>query len=347
MSSSKKRKARETLDLTLIEKWKSKIKSLEKLDPSEFDPEQVSWWKKAEKYLLATVYLASDEIHEDAKLRIDVAFLIKVVSEISGVDVETVHERLKETAEGGRVTMNDQLTSHLLATTDCEAEFLTRLLLSDLGLGFSRFSVLTTLGHAAVYNEEHSKPPAYIEDPFKEAGNIVWKVFSLLPVFDIIVRALLTGGVWNLLNACNMNIQSKVWARLWKYSRTHLSHANSNMMDNMQRYITWRMVHTRYSVEALKEKPSCSPIFYQESKPSLKSCILDCVIVPFDIAGMKIIPLDQIRKNLRTQATQNVKVPDPKFDVCIFAFDMLYLNGQLLIQESLNIRREVSHISNS
>lgn len=45
---------------------------------------------------------------------------------------------------------------------------------------------------------------------------------------------------------------------------------------------------------------------------------------------------------LSTRARKNVNVNDIKVGVCIFAFDMLYLNGQQLIQENLNIRREVS-----
>lgn len=34
-------------------------------------------------------------------------------------------------------------------------------------------------------------------------------------------------------------------------------------------------------------------------------------------------------------------VSDIKVDVCIYAFDILYLNGRPLIQEQLNVRREV------
>lgn len=32
---------------------------------------------------------------------------------------------------------------------------------------------------------------------------------------------------------------------------------------------------------------------------------------------------------------------DIKVEVCIYAFDMLYLNGQPLLQEELKVRREV------
>ena len=69
----------------------------------------------------------------------------------------------------------------------------------------------------------------------------------------------------------------------------------------------------------------------------MKSFILDCEVVAFDREKKKILPF-QI---LSTRARKNVNVNDIKVGVCIFAFDMLYLNGQQLIQENLDIRREV------
>jgi len=38
----------------------------------------------------------------------------------------------------------------------------------NLRLGFSRQTVLAALGQAAVYNEEHSKPPPNIKNPLDE-----------------------------------------------------------------------------------------------------------------------------------------------------------------------------------
>ncbi|XP_040954738.1 DNA ligase 1 isoform X4 [Gossypium hirsutum] len=44
---------------------------------------------------------------------------------------------------------------------------------------------------------------------------------------------------------------------------------------------------------------------------------------------------------LSTRARKNVLLSDIKVDVCIFAFDILYLNGQALLQEQLEIRKEI------
>ena len=37
-------------------------------------------------------------------------------------------------------------------------------------------------------------------------------------------------------------------------------------------------------------------------------------------------------------------VSDIKVEVCVFAFDLLYLDGQPLIQRELNVRREVKFL---
>lgn len=37
-------------------------------------------------------------------------------------------------------------------------------------------------------------------------------------------------------------------------------------------------------------------------------------------------------------------VSDIKVEVCVFAFDLLYLDGQPLIQRELNVRREVEFL---
>lgn len=47
---------------------------------------------------------------------------------------------------------------------------------------------------------------------------------------------------------------------------------------------------------------------------------------------------------LSTRAKKNAVMNEIKVDVCIFAFDILYLNGQPLLREQLNIRREVCYV---
>lgn len=108
----------------------------------------------------------------------------------------------KESGKDSQEKKKNRIKSLLVAATDCEPQYLIRLLQAKLRIGFSEQTLLAALGQAAVYNEQHSKPPPNVQSPLEEAAKIVKQVFSILPVYDKIVPALLTGGVWDLPKSC-------------------------------------------------------------------------------------------------------------------------------------------------
>ena len=57
----------------------------------------------------------------------------------------------------------------------------------------------------------------------------------------------------------------------------------------------------------------------------VQSCVLDSEVVAFDPANSKILPF----QTLSTRARKDVKAEDIKVVVCVFAFDLLYLNGKV------------------
>lgn len=67
----------------------------------------------------------------------------------------------------------------------------------------------------------------------------------------------------------------------------------------------------------------------------VSSFILDCEIVAFDSKNGKILPFHQ----LTTRARKNVNIKDISINVCMFVFDILYLNGELVIEKTLEERR--------
>ncbi|KAG9157647.1 hypothetical protein Leryth_014157 [Lithospermum erythrorhizon] len=73
--------------------------------------------------------------------------------------------------------------------------------------------------------------------------------------------------------------------------------------------------------------------------PSVTSFVLDCELVAFDREKQRILPFQS------TRARKNVIMSEIKVEVCIYAFDLLYLNGKSLLQDQLNIRREKLYMS--
>ncbi|MED6204914.1 hypothetical protein PIB30_013158 [Stylosanthes scabra] len=71
-------------------------------------------------------------------------------------------------------------------------------------------------------------------------------------------------------------------------------------------------------------------------KSTVSTFVLDCEIVGYDREKKTIRSFQELSGRLH----KNVSMDNIKVDVCIFAFDILYLNGQSLLQDNLKIRRE-------
>ncbi|KAG7950344.1 hypothetical protein I3843_13G107400 [Carya illinoinensis] len=261
----------------------------------------------------------------------------------------------KESGKDSQEKKKNHIKGLLVAATDCEPQYLIRLLQTKLRIGLAEQTLLAALGQAAVYTEKHSTPPPNIQSPVEEAAKIVKQVYSVLPVYDKIVPALLSGGVWNLPKTCNFTpgvplgpmlakptkgvseivnkFQDMEFTCEYKYDGER---AQIHYMDNGSVEI-----YSRNAERNTGKFPDVVIAISRLKKPSIQSFVLDCELVAYDREKQKILPFQV----LSTRARKNVAVSDIKVDVCIFAFDMLYLNGQPLLQEELKVRRE--HLYNS
>ena len=73
-----------------------------------------------------------------------------------------------------------------------------------------------------------------------------------------------------------------------------------------------------------------------KDRPKVTSAIIDSEIVAYDSETKVIKPFQE----LSTRKRKDVNAAEIKIHVCIFAFDLIYLNGESLINESLRKRRE-------
>ncbi|KAG2674160.1 hypothetical protein I3760_13G122100 [Carya illinoinensis] len=376
--AAKKNKIRAVTVEQTIAQFKTKMPQLKK-KAGDFDPSSVAWIAPA---------------HEGLELGIGDASIIKALAEACGRTEVQVKKQYKELGDLGLVAKSsrssqsmmrkpDALTvikvfntfrliakesgkdsqekkkNHikglLVAATDCEPQYLIRLLQMKLRIGLAEQTLLAALGQAAIYTEKHSTPPPNIQSPVEEAAKIVKQVYSVLPVYDKIVPALLSGGVWNLPKTCNFTpgvplgpmlakptkgvseivnkFQDMEFTCEYKYDGER---AQIHYMDNGSVEI-----YSRNAERNTGKFPDVVIAISRLKKPSIQSFVLDCELVAYDREKQKILPFQV----LSTRARKNVAVSDIKVDVCIFAFDMLYLNGQPLLQEELKVRRE--HLYNS
>lgn len=256
----------------------------------------------------------------------------------------------KESGKDSQEKKKNHIKGLLVAATDCEPQYLIRLLQAKLRIGLAEQTLLAALGQAAVYTQKDSTPPPNIQSPLEEAVKIVKQAYSLLPVYDKIVPALLCGGVWNLPKTCNFTPGVPVGPMLAKPTKTVQEivrkfqdseftceykydgeRAQIHYMDNGSVEI-----YSRNAERNTGKFPDVVIAVSRLKKSSVRSFVLDCELVAYNREKQIILPF----QTLSTRARKNVDVSDIKVDVCIFAFDMLYLNGQPLLQEELKVRRE-------
>ena len=60
-------------------------------------------------------------------------------------------------------------------------------------------------------------------------------------------------------------------------------------------------------------------------KDTVKSCVFDAEAVAIDTATGKLLPFQELSRRKR----KDVKVEDIQVRVCLFGFDLLYLNGEV------------------
>ena len=75
----------------------------------------------------------------------------------------------------------------------------------------------------------------------------------------------------------------------------------------------------------------------KNKEQSINSFIIDCEMVAFDTKNNKILPFQQ----LTTRSRKNVDINSITIHVCMFVFDILYLNNEILINKTLRERREI------
>ncbi|EPS73222.1 hypothetical protein M569_01532 [Genlisea aurea] len=256
----------------------------------------------------------------------------------------------KESGKDSQEKKKNHIKALLVAATDCEPQYLIRLLQAKLRIGLAEQTLLSALGHAAVYSQKLSSPSGKFDNPLEEAAKIVKQVYSVIPVYEKIVPALLSGGVWSLPETCTFSPGIPIGPMLAKPTK-----GVSEIVEKFQdmeftceyKYDGERAqvhylengtveIYSRNAERNTEKFPDVVATVARLKKPPVTSFVLDCELVAYDREKQKILPFQV----LSTRARKNVVLDEIKVNVCIFAFDILYVNGQPLLQEQLILRRK-------
>ncbi|KFY85116.1 hypothetical protein V500_08697 [Pseudogymnoascus sp. VKM F-4518 (FW-2643)] len=255
-----------------------------------------------------------------------------------------------------------------------EAKFIVRFLEGKLRLGLAEKTVLVSLAQAMVCHEVESKGRDKVPstDQLAKGEQVLKAVYSELPSYDVIIPAMIQHGIFNLRENCKLQpgvplkpmlakptkaitevldrFEGQTFTCEYKYDgeRAQIHYVSKDSETKYQSSVPaaakgaaggLAAIFSRNSEDLSKKYPDILEKLGTWVKPETKSFVLDCETVAWDMVEKKVLPFQQ----LMTRKKKDVKTEDVKVKVCVFAFDILFLNGAAVVEKPLRERRELLH----
>ncbi|XP_017070340.2 DNA ligase 1 [Drosophila eugracilis] len=272
------------------------------------------------------------------------------------LNVRDVFRKLREIAKISGQSKMDQVYNMFVACRSSEARFFIRSLIGKLRIGIAEQSLLTALAIALVKKNhiddcKASKVPEVYKDEIADTTLLLKTAYSQCPNYDIIIPAILNYDIKELQERCPMHPGMPLRPMLAQPTKG--VHEVFERFGGMRITSEWKYDGERAQIHR-NEKGEIS-IFSRNSenntakypdliarsngllKAEVKSYILDSEIVAWDVERKQILPFQV----LSTRKRKNVDIEEIKVQVCVYIFDLLYINGNALVTKNLSERRKL------
>ncbi|KAH8398591.1 hypothetical protein KR222_008581, partial [Zaprionus bogoriensis] len=237
-----------------------------------------------------------------------------------------------------------------------EARYFIRSLIGKLRIGIAEQSLLTALAVALVKKKHinecsNNKVSDIYKDEIAETAMMLKTTFCQCPNYDIIIPAILrydinelqircpmypgmplkpmlaqpTKGVYEVLERFSGMLITCEWKYDGERAQIHL---------NEQGDIT---IFSRNSENNTEKYPDIIARSKSFLRRDVHSYIIDSEIVAWDVEHRQILPFQV----LSTRKRKNVDIDTIKVQVCVYVFDLLYINGTSLVTKPLSARRSI------
>ncbi|KAF2276151.1 DNA ligase 1 [Westerdykella ornata] len=252
-----------------------------------------------------------------------------------------------------------------------ESKYIVRTLEGKLRLGLAEKTVLVALSQAMIFHEMNQKGKTPSSADLLKAESTLKSVYSELPSYEVIIPKMLEVGIMKLPEKCKLQpgvplkpmlakptksitevldrFEGKDFTCEYKYdgerAQIHfVAHdaavglaTEAPNAGKSEKGVA--NIFSRNSEDLSKKYPDILANLPKWIKNDTKSFVLDCETVAWDMVEKKVLAFQQ----LMTRKRKDVKVEDIKIKVCVFAFDILFLNGEPLVNKSLRERRALLH----
>nr|XP_057942553.1 DNA ligase 1 [Doryrhamphus excisus] len=283
----------------------------------------------------------------------------------ASLTVGGVFKKLKEIASmSGNSAMNkkiDIIKGLFVACRFSEARYIVRSLAGKLRIGLAEQSVLSALSQAMCLTSPPKDSSPAVMDAGKgmsaesrrawmeEKSLILKQTYCEMPNYDILIPILLKEGIDQLPKHCKLTPGIPL--------RPMLAHPTKGVGEVMKRFDEAAFtceykydgeraqihilesgeirIFSRNQEDNTSKYPDIISRIPKMKKDSVVSCVLDTEAVAWDREKKQIQPFQV----LTTRKRKDVDAAEITVQVCVYAFDLLYLNGESLVRQPLCRRR--------
>lgn len=271
------------------------------------------------------------------------------------LSTDIVFKNLVEIAKSsGKDSQNKKVSIIKRMLTSCqgsEAKFMIRSIEGKLRIGLAEKSVLTALAQAFVAWESDKTGKKAKEVDISNAESIIKDVHCQIPNYGLIIEAAIENGIENVPETCKLTAGIPLKPMLAKPTKSvseildrfageeftcEYKYDGERAQVHLQENGQFK-VYSRNMEDMSQRYPDLLSGASEFAGKSVTSFILDCEAVAWDRVEKKILPFQV----LSTRKRKDVEEGEIKVKICLFAFDLLYLNNKPLLKETLKERRRL------
>lgn len=291
----------------------------------------------------------------------------RVMIQPAKLTVPGVFHKLKEialmTGHASQTKKIDMVKGMYVACRYCEAKYLIRSLGGKLRVGLAEQSVLQAIAQACFLTPPGQDYPPEVLDAgagrsaekvkaeVDEYALILKTTYCEFPSYDKIIPVLLKEGLKELPNHCCLTPGVPL--------KPMLAHPTTGVSEVLKRFENAKFtcefkydgeraqihlkedgtinIYSRNQEDNTSKYPDIIARFKNGVGKDVKSCVIDSEAVAYDREEKRILPFQV----LSTRKKKDAHESEITVQVCVFPFDLLYLNGEPLVREPFERRRQL------
>ncbi|XP_062206534.1 DNA ligase 6 isoform X2 [Phragmites australis] len=278
-------------------------------------------------------------------------------------DVYSTLRKLSLISGSGSAGRRKILVLHLIRSCrEMEMKFLVRTLVRNLRIGAMMKKILPALAHAVVFDRKCAIGPVVslegIKPQLQSLSTEVDEAYNVIPNLDLLIPSLLREGpafsasslvmvpgtpippmlarITNGLTQSLKLFHGRAFTCEYKYDGQRAQIHRS--IDGSVR------IFSRQMKESTARFPDLVNMIKELCSPEVSSFILDAEVVGINRKnGNKLMSFQELSSRERGNKHSSIAIENIKVDICVFVFDIMFCNGQRLLDLSLRQRRKYIH----